>query len=83
MEDIKRSKEDCHCKVRLKAKKSLASEFLSGFFSLLFLGRCLTFVPIAEDIEGFLLLTFVGEETFHIVIVLDAVEHTAGGTEIL
>ena len=36
----------------------------------------LALIPLFEHIEGFLLLPFVREETFAVVVVLHAVEHT-------
>ncbi len=43
----------------------------------------LSLIPFLENVKGFLLVTIVGEKALAVVVVLNAVEDTARGTEIL
>ncbi len=47
------------------------------------LSGLLPLIPFLKDVKGFLLVTIVGEKTLAVVVVLNAVEDTARGTEIL
>ncbi len=43
----------------------------------------LPLIPFLQHVEGLFLLALVGEETLHVVVVLDAGEHASGRAEVL